>query len=85
MKVWKPTNDEIQSTNNWNTWGKEASEFPWSYEETETCYILEGEAYVADNKDNKIKFGKGDMVRFFRGTDCVWTITKDLKKRYKFG
>jgi len=40
--------DEEQLTQlgirSWPTWGKEASEFPWSYDERETCYLLEGEA-----------------------------------------
>ena len=27
----------------WGTWTKEVSEFPWTYDEPETCYFLEGE------------------------------------------
>jgi hypothetical protein len=27
----------------WPIWTKEASEFPWTYDEPETCYFLEGE------------------------------------------
>jgi hypothetical protein len=26
----------------WPLWTKEASEFPWTYDEPETCYFLEG-------------------------------------------
>jgi uncharacterized cupin superfamily protein len=26
----------------WPTWGCDASKFPWSYDSTETCYILKG-------------------------------------------
>jgi uncharacterized cupin superfamily protein len=28
---------------NWPIWTKEVSEFPWSYDEQETCYFLEGD------------------------------------------
>ena len=30
----------------WPTWSAEVSEFPWSYDATETCYILEGRGTV---------------------------------------
>ncbi len=30
----------------WPIWTKEVSEFPWSYDECETCLILEGEVTV---------------------------------------
>lgn len=30
----------------WPTWGCEASKFPWSYSENETCYVLEGRVTV---------------------------------------
>jgi uncharacterized cupin superfamily protein len=85
IKVWKPTSEEIEKTKNWGTWSKEASEFPWSYDETETCYILQGEANVSDNKGNNVRFKAGDMVQFEQGLKCTWKITDDIRKRYKFG
>lgn len=85
MKVWKPTVEEVQSTNNWGIWEKEISEFPWIYSDRETCLILEGKAEVSDKKGNKIIFESGDMVRFEKGLECTWNIVKDIKKRYAFG
>ncbi len=85
MKVWKPSNAEIEQTNSWGTWGKEASEFPWFYDDTETCYILEGEAIATSNKGEEIRFKKGDMVQFEKGLECTWKIVKDIRKQYKFG
>ena len=84
MKKWKPTQQEIDQTNSWGSWSKEASTFPWSYNETETCYILEGEATVTDEKDNSLTFQKGDMVQFPVGMSCTWKITKDIRKKYIF-
>jgi uncharacterized protein len=84
MKVWKPTESEISSTKSWETWSKEQSEFPWSYDERETCYILEGEAEVIDKQGNKIVFKTGDMVQFEQGLECTWNIKKKIQKKYLF-
>ena len=85
MKKWKPTEQEISDTQNWGMWGKEASKFPWYYDEMETCYILEGAAFVTDAKGDKLAFEKGDMVQFEQGLSCTWEITSAIKKKYKFG
>ena len=85
MKVWQPNAEEISMTESWGIWSKEASEFPWYYDDIETCYILEGEAEAIDNEGNIIQFKSGDMVRFEKGLHCIWKIKKDIKKRYSFG
>ncbi len=85
MKVKKPTQEEIESTKSWGVWSKEPSEFSWSYDENETCYILEGEATVTDEKGNIISFAQGDWVEFSQGLKCSWKIMKTIRKRYKFG
>lgn len=85
MKVWEPSQEEIDKTSGWGIWSKKISEFPWNYDDTETCYILEGEASATDNKGNSIHFKAGDMVKFEKGTSCTWKIIKDIRKRYIFG
>ena len=85
MEAHKATPAEIAKTKSWGTWSKEPSEFPYSYEEMETCYILEGEAEVTDNKGNKTSFKAGDWVVFHPGLECVWRISKTIKKKYVFG
>jgi len=69
----------------WNTQTEEVSEFPWTYNQKETCYILEGEATVTPDGGEPVPIGKGDLVVFPVGMICTWNVTKDLKKRYKFG
>lgn len=64
---------------------KEASVFPWYYDEKETCYILDGKAIVKDKIGNRIEFEKGDWIEFDKGLECEWTIVEDIKKRYLFG
>ncbi len=85
MKVKKPTQQEIDSTKDWGTWSKEPSEFPWYYDDKETCYILNGCATVRDNDGNEISFNAGDWVEFEQGLECTWIIRETVSKRYKLG
>ncbi len=85
MRVWKPSEDEIRSTENWGDWSKEISKFPWQYSDSETCYILEGKACVTDSNGKKICFRKGDMVRFDKGVVCTWNIMSNIRKKFIFG
>jgi uncharacterized protein len=70
---------------NWSIWTKEASEFPWTYDDRETCYLLEGEVIVTPKGGQPVQFGKGDLVTFPAGMSCTWKILKDVKKHYRFG
>ncbi len=85
MKVKKPTPEEIFRAEKWGIWTKEPSEFPWFYDEKETCYILEGEAEISDEQGNKISIKKGDWVEFEQGLEATWKILKSIKKKYMFG
>ena len=85
MKVRKATQSDIESTNGWGIWTKEVSEFPWYYDEKETCYILDGEATVIDNQGKQISFTTGDWVEFKQGLSCTWKVIRPIKKRYLFG
>jgi uncharacterized cupin superfamily protein len=69
---------------NWAIWEKGVSKFEWDYEETETCYIIEGETKVYDKLGKYIQLKGGDMVKFEQGFECTWEITKNIKKRFKF-
>ncbi|MCF8372746.1 MAG: cupin domain-containing protein [Bacteroidales bacterium] len=85
MRVKKPTQKEIETTQSWGEWSKEVSEFSWLYNEKETCYILEGEAEVTADNGDKIRFKTGDWVEFPQGLSCNWRITKDIRKKFLFG
>ncbi len=68
----------------WPIWEKEKSEFPWSYDATETCYFLEGQVVVTPEDGEPVAMGKGDLVTFPRGMSCTWKINQAVKKYYKF-
>ncbi|MBD3255989.1 MAG: DUF861 domain-containing protein [Candidatus Lokiarchaeota archaeon] len=87
MKKKKPSEEQLDNlkVKTWGTWSKEVSEFPWSYDETETCYILEGEVEVEAEDGEKIEFQKGDLVQFPKGLKCTWKVKKPVRKYYNFG
>lgn len=67
----------------WPIWEKEASQFPWSYDSREICYILEGKVTVKTEWET-VEIGAGDLVTFPSGLDCEWIIHEDIKKHYSF-
>lgn len=87
IHVEKPTKNKLESLDveSWPIWKKEVSEFPWEYDEKETCYILEGAVEVIPEKGTPVKFGKGDLVVFEAGLKCRWKITSAVRKHYRFG
>ena len=87
IHVEKPEEDKLLKlkVRAWPIWEKEISEFDWEYNETETCYLLEGEVTVTPEDGKSIKFGKGDLVIFSKGLKCKWNITSPVRKHYKFG
>jgi len=70
---------------NWPVWSKEVSTFPWTYDEAEICFILEGEIVVTPEGGEPVNIGIGDLVTFPEGMSCVWEIKKDVRKHYRFG
>ncbi len=68
----------------WPIWEKEVSTFPWTYDMTEVCYILEGEVTVTPDGGEPVTIGPGDLVRFPQGMSCTWKITKPIRKHYDF-
>lgn len=87
IKVEKPDAIQLAALNvfNWPIWTKETSTFPWHYQTQEIAYILEGEVTVMPNNGGEsVSFGAGDLVTFPAGLECIWQITKPLRKHYYF-
>lgn len=69
----------------WPNWSKEVSVFPWTYDQTEVAYVLEGEVVVTPDEGESVAFGPGDLVTFPAGLSCTWDIRKPLRKHYQIG
>lgn len=82
-----PSPERLQElgVSNWPTWSKEVSKFPWTYGDTETAYVLEGEVVVTPDGGEPVRFGKGDLVTFPAGMSCTWEVLKPIRKHYRFG
>ena len=85
IKIEKKQPSELQAegVGKWPIWECESSTFDWHYDQQEQCYILEGEVTVK-TADEEVKIAPGDFVTFPQGLDCVWTVTKPIRKHYSF-
>jgi hypothetical protein len=85
IEITKLTPEQLheKGVERWPIWEKEVSEFPWYYDSTEHCQILEGEVIVTTDTE-EVTFGKGDFVTFPKGLACTWKILKPIRKHYNF-
>lgn len=81
-----PSVEQLQAEGvfSWPIWTCDASEFPWTYDQNETCYLLEGEVKVIPEVGESASFQAGDLVSFPAGMTCTWKVAKAVKKHYKF-
>jgi len=81
-----PAREQLNSLGvfDWPIWEKEVSAFPWTYDASETCYLLEGEVEVTPENGDPVRFGAGDLVTFPAGMRCHWNISKAVRKHYCF-
>ena len=86
IQVEKPTRADLETRGvfSWPTWEKDVSRFDWHYDQTEECYLLEGQVEVETAAGEKVEFEKGDFVTFPQGLSCVWDIKQPVKKHYNF-
>lgn len=81
----KPSQDELDrlGVTGWGIWTCEPSTFDWHYDQTETCYVLEGEVSIKTSEE-QISIEPGDLVTFPQGLDCVWEVKTPIRKHFKF-
>ena len=84
IEVKKPSDAEARDMAAEPIWEKEESTFPWTYDMTETCLVLEGEVTVTPDGGEPVSFGAGDLVTFPKGMNCTWDIQKAVRKHYRF-
>jgi len=85
IEVCRLTDEEFQQKNisTWSVWQKEISEFSWKYDETEECFIVEGDIEVRTEQET-VCLGPGDFVVFPKNLECYWIIKVPVKKYYHF-
>ena len=82
-----PSEEQLEElgVRDWPTWSAEVSTFPWTYDEPETCYFLEGDVLVTPDGGSPVRIGKGQLVTFPSGMSCTWQVRKPVHKHYRFG
>jgi hypothetical protein len=80
-----PAKLEVLGVEDWPIWKKEPSTFPWTYDQSETCYILRGRFTVTPDGGNTRHFARGDLITFPAGMICTWEITEAVEKHYRLG
>jgi len=68
----------------WPIWSCEVSEFPWTYDSRETCYLLEGEIMVPPEGGEPVTIKANDLVVFPAGMSCRWQVLQAVRKHYHF-
>ena len=77
-----PMKLEVLGVYDWPIWKKEASKFPWTYDQQETCYFLRGKVIVTPQEGEPRTFGRGDLVTFPAGLSCTWEVLEPVEKHY---
>ncbi len=80
-----PAKLDVLGVYDWPIWKKEASTFPWTYGDQETCYILKGRFIVTPDGGEPQEFKRGDLITFPKGMSCTWEILEDVEKHYTLG
>jgi len=68
----------------WPIWRCGVSTLPWTYDEQETCLLLEGDVTVTPDGGVPVRFGAGDLVVFAQGLSCSWDVQAPVRKHYRF-
>jgi len=80
-----PAKLEVLGVEDWPIWKKEPSTFPWTYDQSETCYVIRGRFTVTPDGGEPESFARGDLITFPAGMSCTWEITEAVEKHYSFG
>lgn len=86
ISISQPSDAELeeQSVFSWPIWTCKVSQFPWTYADKETCFILEGEIEVS-SAEGTVNIKPGDFVVFPKGLSCTWKVSVPVRKHYNFG
>jgi uncharacterized protein len=79
-----PMKLEVLGVEDWPIWKSEVDRFPWTYDATEVCYILEGKVVVTPEGGEPVELNAGDLVTFEKGLKCYWEVHSQIEKHYMF-
>lgn len=80
-----PAKLDAMGVDYWTIWEKDVSTFEWTYDTSEKCYFLEGEAIVTPINGEPVVIKARDLVNFSKGLSCSWEVIVPVKKQYILG
>lgn len=85
IEIDQPDKEDLEEMDvfSWPIWEHDEDKFEWYYDQTENCYIVEGEVTVTTEFESVI-LKAGDYVSFPKGLESVWDIHSAIKKHYSF-
>ncbi len=86
IDIRKPGEEEIRELGieEWPIWESPVRVFPWEYDMTETCYLIDGRVIIRTEDGQEYEVRKGDLVIFPAGLKCVWEVLEPVRKHYNF-
>jgi uncharacterized cupin superfamily protein len=68
-----------------NRWGCPPSKFPWTYDATETFYLVKGRVRIYPGSSSEfVEVNAGDLVVLPKGISYTWDVVVAVDKYYKF-
>jgi uncharacterized protein len=61
-------------------WECTAGRFDWHYSEEELAVVINGEAFITNEKGAERRLGQGDTGFFPAGSSCTWRVNNRVKK-----
>ncbi len=80
-----PLKLEVLGVEDWDTIERRVSIYSCSYDQTETCYIVDGEAVVITSDGETVCVSTGDLVVLMAGLSCVWDVRRPLRAHFRIG
>ena len=80
-----PMKLEILGVEDWPILHQEVGQFAQTATQTETSFIISGEARLLVEGKEPVIVGESDLVTILPGTSCSWHITKAIKRHHSLG
>ena len=80
-----PAKLDVLYVDDWPVWTKGVSEFDWTYDQKETCYIVEGKAIVTPEGEEPVTITDRNMTRFIMSIQEAVRLVIDSARLAKGG
>lgn len=80
-----PMKLEVLGVDHWPVSTHDISTFKSTYEQTVTCFVIEGRAVITPDDDPPAKVEGGDLVIFLPGLSCTWEVKQPMRLHCQTG